>query len=790
MGTATKAKIRLRLRVTGLVQGVGFRPTVYRLALERRLSGFVFNDAAGVGIELEGEAGAVRGFSAALRDSSPPLARIDTLTETELPLIGDTDFRIRESRVGRVTTAITPDAATCEACALDMFTPGNRRYRYAFTNCTHCGPRFTITRHLPYDRPETSMAPFRMCPACETEYRDPLDRRFHAQPNACPDCGPQLALLSSEGAPLACGDVIEETLKLIRAGKIVALKGLGGFHLVCDAENANAVETLRKRKRRYEKPLALMIANLPSARRFAEISEIEAAALLGRERPIVLVRKAPGTEAMLPGIASGLSDIGLMLPYTPLHLLLFHEAAGRPAGIDWLKNASVPLSLVMTSANPSGDPIMTGNAEAVKRLSAIADFFLVHDREILTRCDDSVVRAIGGSPRMVRRARGYTPEAVKLAFASDPVLATGPGLKSTACLTRGPEAFLSQHVGDLGSAATYRALEEAVRHLGRMLEIEPALVAHDLHPDFFSTRLALRLAEEKGIPRYAVQHHRAHIAAVMAERGLSGRVRGLALDGVGLGTDGKAWGGELLTLSDTGFTRDAHLLPLPLPGGDRAAKEPWRMAASALWIAGRGDEIEKRFADIPGARSIAALIANPRLTGTTTAMGRWFDAASALLGLCAHQQDEATAAMRLEAASGRLPAKLSGRPWEIAPDGTLSLLPLLMEIADRPKDGAARSQAAADFHEGVAQALAHWILETGGGDVPLCLAGGCFLNRRLTERLMELLNARGITPLMGARVPPGDGGVALGEAWCAILARRALGSTLTQGDRVEPAASA
>lgn len=782
----TKAKIRLRLRVTGLVQGVGFRPTVYRLALERRLSGFVFNDAAGVGIELEGEEDAVRGFAAALRRASPPLARIDTIAETEIPLAGDTDFRIRESREGRVTTAITPDAATCEACALDMFTPGNRRYRYAFTNCTHCGPRFTITRHLPYDRPQTSMAPFRMCPACETEYRDPLDRRFHAQPNACPDCGPRLSLLSSDGAPLECGDVIEAALGLIRAGKILALKGLGGFHLVCDAENARAVEALRKRKRRYEKPLALMVANLASARRFAEISEIEAATLLGRERPIVLVRKAPGADALLSGIAPGLADIGLMLPYTPLHLLLFHEAAGRPAGIEWLKNSSVPLALVMTSANPSGDPIVTGNAEAVTRLGTIADFFLVHNRDILTRCDDSVVRAIRGVPRMVRRARGYTPEAVKLAFASAPVLATGPGLKSTACLTRGSEAFLSQHVGDLGSAATCRALEEAVRHLGRMLEIEPALVAHDLHPDFFSTRLALRLSEEKGIPRYAVQHHRAHIASVMAERGLAGRVRGLALDGVGLGTDGSAWGGELLTLEDTRFTRDAHLLPLPLPGGDRAAKEPWRMAASALWAAGRGDEIEKRFAGIPGAQNIATLIANPRLTGTTTAMGRWFDAASALLGLCTHQADEATAAMRIESAAGHLPAKLSGSPWEIAPDGTLSLLPLLMEIADRPKDAAARSQAAADFHEGVAQALCHWILETGATDAPLCLAGGCFLNRRLTERLAELLSARGITPLMGSRVPPGDGGVSLGEAWCAILARRALGSALTQGDRVLP----
>lgn len=777
-------RARRLVRVTGLVQGVGFRPTVYRIALERRLAGFVFNDAAGVGIELEGEPEAVAGFAGALRRECPPLARIDSITETEIPVRNETEFRIRESREGKVTTAITPDAATCDACALDMFTPGNRRYRYAFTNCTHCGPRFTITRHLPYDRPQTSMAPFAMCPECLTEYRDPLDRRFHAQPNACPECGPKLELWTSEGEKVPCGDEIAEAVRLIREGKILAVKGLGGFHLVCNAENEEAVATLRKRKRRDEKPLAVMVANVPSAKRLVSLSALEEETLVSRRRPIVLAKKAAGCDALLAGIAPGLSELGVMLPYTPVHLLLFHEAAGRPDGTDWLKGLELPFTLVMTSANPGGEPLVIGNDEAVKRLGSIADFLLVHNREILIRCDDSVARCVAGKARMVRRARGWTPEAVRLPFASDSVLATGPGLKSTACLTRGDEAFLSQHIGDLGNASSCRALELAAEHLERVLEIRPELVAHDLHPDFFSTRLAFRIAEERGIPRYAVQHHRAHIGSVMAEHGLAGRVRGLALDGVGLGTDGAAWGGELLTLEDAGFSRDAHLLPLALPGGDRAAREPWRMAAAVLEAAGRGDEIEKRFAGIPGAGAIRSLIRNGRLTGTTTAMGRWFDAASALLGLCTHQHDEATAAMRLEsAAEGTRPA-LSGSPWEIAPDGTLSLLPLMSEIADRPRDAASVSQASADFHEGVALALADWILATGDAASPLCLAGGCFLNRRITARLLELLAAKGIEPYLASQIPPGDGGVALGQAWCAILARRA--GALDGGDRVSP----
>ncbi|MDD7442852.1 MAG: carbamoyltransferase HypF, partial [Sutterellaceae bacterium] len=693
------------------------------------------------------------------------------------PAAGDTSFRIEESREGRVTTAITPDAATCVECARDMFTPGNRRYRYAFTNCTHCGPRFTITRHLPYDRPQTSMANFEMCPECLEEYRDPLDRRFHAQPNACPKCGPRLFLWTSEGEPVESADPIETAVKLIREGKIVAVKGLGGFHLVCDAENREAVARLRARKRRDEKPLAVMMANVASARRYVTLSPEEEKVLTSIARPIVLAKKTPECDERLPGVAPGLSELGVMLPYTPVHLLLFHEAAGRPDGVEWLQKAVVPMTLVMTSANPGGEPLVIGNREALRRLGSIADHILANDREILIRCDDSVVRVVAGAPRMVRRARGYTPLAVPLKLSGPSVLATGPGLKVTACLTRGNEAFLSQHIGDLANASSCRALELAVEHLEEVLEISPKAVAHDMHPDFFSTRLAREVSSGRGIPSYSVQHHRAHIGAVMAEYGITGPARGIALDGVGLGTDGEAWGGEMLDLGAAGFVRTSHLEPLALPGGDRAAREPWRMAASVLESLGRGDEIERRFEGIRGASMIRSLIRNSRLTGTTTAMGRYFDAASSLLGLCHAQHDEATAAMRLEsAAEGAAPRDL-GTKWEILPDGTLSLLPLMNEIADRPHDPDSVRQASADFHEGLARALTAWIEahSVPGDRRPLLLSGGCFLNRRLSTRLIALLEKAGIRPLLGSKVPPGDGGVALGEAWCCGLAIREFG---------------
>ena len=783
--TADRRTARELIRVTGLVQGVGFRPTVYLVARDLGLGGFVFNDAQGVGIEIEGDSERVAQFCDRLRENCPPLARIDSMTVTVLEPQGETEFRITASQGGKVTTAITADAATCRACALDMFTPGNRRYRYAFTNCTHCGPRFTITRALPYDRPQTSMAPFIMCPDCQSEYEDPGDRRFHAQPNACPACGPQLRLVTNRGEPVASVDPIADAVRLLREGRILAVKGLGGFHLVCDAENPQAVATLRARKRRDEKPLAVMVANVPSAERLVRLFETEKKSLTAISRPIVLAKKSPRPASSLTGVAPGLSELGVMLPYTPVHLLLFHEAAGRPDGVEWLDRLTVPFTLVMTSANPGGEPLVIGNDEAIERLGPIADFILMHDRDILIRCDDSVVRIVGGRERMVRRARGYTPQAVKLA--AEPrrsVLTTGPGLKVTACLTRGSEAFLSQHIGDLSNKSSCTALRLAVKHLETVLEIEPEVLAHDLHPDFYSTRLAEELAAERGIPTYAVQHHRAHIGAVMAEHGITGRVCGLALDGVGIGTDGKAWGGELLEVTPTGFTRKAHLMALALPGWDKAAREPWRMAGAVLARLGRAGEITERFGDQFGAPMLEKILENPRLSGRTTAMGRYFDAASALLGLCPVQHDEATAAMRLEAAAegrtaGRLPAL-----HRIEPDGTLDLLPLMeMLCSVRRTDAQAVSQASADFHEALAAALCDWTLQLADTAVPLCLAGGCFLNRRLTERMLQIFAERGVQALLGEQTPPGDGGVALGQAWCAALADRE--GALSGGDRIQ-----
>jgi hydrogenase maturation protein HypF len=527
-----------------------------------------------------------------------------------------------------------------------------------------------------------------------------------------------------------------------------------------------------------------MVANVPSAERLVTLTETERTSLTAISRPIVLAKNSERPANPLTGVAPGLSELGVMLPYTPVHLLLFHEAAGRPEGVEWLDNLVLAFTLVMTSANPGGEPLVIGNDEAVERLGHIADFILMHDRDILIRCDDSVVRIVGGRERMVRRARGYTPQAVKLA--AEPrrsVLATGPGLKVTACLTRGGEAFLSQHIGDLSNKSSCTALQLAVKHLETVLEIKPEVLAHDLHPDFYSTRLAREIASERGIPAYAVQHHRAHIGAVMAEHGITGRVCGLALDGVGIGTDGKAWGGELLELTPTGFTRRAHLMALPLPGWDKAAREPWRMAGAVLARLGRADEIPVRFADQFGAQMLEKILDNPRLSGVTTAMGRYFDAASALLGLCPVQHDEATAAMRLEAIAGSRTARSLPALHRIQPDGTLDLLPLMdMLCSVDVRDAGAVAQASADYHEALAVALCDWASQVGDTTVPLCLAGGCFLNRRLTERMLQLFAERGLKVLLSGQTPPGDGGVALGQAWCAALADRE--GALTDGDKI------
>jgi len=769
------------LRVRGRVQGVGFRPFVYRLATDLGLDGWVRNDGEGVLIALAGEAGQLAKFGARLTAEAPALARIDsveTLPGERLSIVPG--FSIEASGAGPVTTGITPDAATCGACLAELFDALDRRWRYPFINCTHCGPRFTITAGLPYDRPMTSMARFALCPACRREYEDPRDRRFHAQPNACPVCGPHLALADATGALLAVEDVIAEALARISRGEIVAVKGLGGFHLVCDARNGAVVARLRTRKHRDEKPFAVMVANSVSARRFARFDAAAAALLESVERPIVLAPKGEDSDSALPGVAPGLAEIGLMLPVTPIQFLLFHEAAGRPQGMAWL-NEVQPLALVATSANPGGEPLVIDNDEAIERLGAIADAFVLHDRDILVRCDDSVVRpgpaSSGRSPSFIRRARGYTPAPIELARSGPAVLATGSYLKNTACLTRGAQAFLSPHIGDLDNAASRHALDEAVAHLQRVLEIRPQAVAHDLHPDFFSTQLALRLAGELGVPAIGVQHHHAHIAAVAAEHRFEAPLLGVALDGIGLGEDDAApafagdrlWGGELLRLDGGRYTRVGHLRELRLPGGDRAAREPWRMAAAALHELGRGSEITVRFGAQHAAAAVTELLARDVNCPRTSSAGRWFDAAAGLLGVSTVMNYEGQAAMQLEAlAAQHGGVALEGGLWRLD-GGVLDLLPLLERLADERDAGA----GAALFHSTLAAALAEWIALAARRQqlTTVALGGGCLLNRVLGAQLGALLRARGLTVLTAVQAPPNDGGISLGQAW---VARRHL----------------
>ena len=675
---ADAAPARRRIRVRGVVQGVGFRPFVYRAAIELGLAGSVCNDGAGVEIDVQGRDAALRELVARLERAPPPRARVDSVeVEACAPEAGRRGFVVTESRDTSTTTAIGHDTGTCDACLAELFDPADRRYRYAFTNCTDCGPRFTVTRSLPYDRATTSLAPFPLCPDCEREYRAPGDRRFHAEATACPVCGPSLTLVG--GAPGE--DPIAGGLRLLRAGRIVAIKGLGGYHLACDATDAGAVARLRERKHREEQPFALMAANAASLDAVVESAPAERALLESAERPIVLLHRRAAAPEVLPGVADGLDRLGVMLPYTPIHFLLFHEAAGRPAGTAWLA-APQPLLLVMTSANVHGEPLVTDDAEALESLAGIADAWLVHNRGIVTRCDDSVMRVQDGVGRFVRRARGAAPRAVALARATAPVLGVGAHYKATACVTRGAEAFLSSHVGDLDLASTRRALDTAVAQLLDLTQVRPVAIGHDLHPDFHSTRLAEALAGEWGVPLVGVQHHHAHVAAVLAEHRFEGPALGLALDGIGFGTDGTPWGGELLRVEGAASVRVGHLRRLPLVGGDRAAREPWRMAAAALAALGRGEEIARRFAQQPAAALAAQALARGGGAVQTSSLGRWFDAGAGPLGLKATTSFEGQAAMLLEGLAGRARPGADLPRCPVGADGELDLRPIVAPLAD------------------------------------------------------------------------------------------------------------
>ena len=762
---------RLRVRVRGTVQGVGFRPYVWRIATALGLTGTVRNDAEGVLAELQGPRAAE--FLALLRRDPPKLARITAIeAESCPPEAGEVGFVILGSAAGRVVTAVAPDACICPDCLAELCNPTDRRWRYPFINCTQCGPRFTITRHLPYDRANTSMAGFPLCADCRREYENPADRRFHAEPTACPACGPRLSHdLETITAALLCG-------------RIVALKGLGGYHLLCDAANTAAVSRLRGRKERGEKPFAVMALNAVSAERWCRVDATERTALESTERPVVLLTKKQGRPGRCPGpakgreapgthylggleqttdfLAPGLNTIGTMLPAAPLHFLLFHEAAGRPTGTDWLA-APHPLLLVATSANPGGEPLVIDDDEARTRLTGLADLVVTHDRPVLTRCDDSVVRVIDGAPRFLRRARGFTPRAIALPHDCPPVLALGGTLKATACAIRGAEAVLTQHIGTLDNAATLRFLDEAVHHLLHLLDTVPVLLAHDLHPDFPGRHLAARL----NLPTLAVQHHHAHAAAVLAEHGITAPALAVVLDGFGLGSDGGAWGGELLRLDGAAFRRLGHLRPLALPGGDAASRQPWRMAAAALHALGRDDEIVPRLGAT--AAPLARLLASGRVPSTSSC-GRLFDAAAALLGVLHTSSYEGEAAMRLESLA-TVPRVLEGG-WRLE-GAVLDLLPLLDALRNL-----APEQGAGLFHGTLAAGIVAWAVAAAGreGLDIVALGGGCLANRILAEAVAAGLRAAGLRPLLPAQAPAGDGGLSLGQAW--IAAKQGQGVAL------------
>ena len=729
------ARERRAFRVSGIVQGVGFRPFVYRLAAKYDLSGWVLNDSAGVGIEAEGTAATLDAFADALRTEAPLAASVTAVTFTDIPSQGEEAFRILESPQGAAArTLVSPDLAVCADCRREILSAADRRHGYAFTNCTNCGPRYSIIRGVPYDRPLTSMAPFRMCPACQHEYDDPADRRFHAQPNACGACGPSYRLLVDEAE--AAGDPLAAARRIVAEGGIVAVKGIGGYHLACDARSEAAVTRLRQRKRREAKALAVMAGSMETVRGLCTVSDEEERWLTSPAAPIVLLRRRadarnPAAESVAPGNAY----LGVLLPYAPVHLLLLAE--------DDL--------WVMTSANLSGEPIIYEDDIAVRGLAGIADAILVHNREIVHRVDDSVLRMTVGGRQIVRRSRGFAPTPLALPFdGGTSVLAGGAELKNTFCLTRGQEAFLSEHIGDLMEHAVLRSYEETIAHYEAFFEVRPALLAADLHPAYLSTQYMRARAAHEGLPLVSVQHHHAHIVAVLAEHDVRERVLGVALDGTGYGADGASWGGEFLAADMRDYERRAHFAYLPLPGGDRAAKEPWRLA---LWV------LHTMYGEV-----------NAPLTSSA---GRLFDAAAALLGVCRVNAYEGQAAIGLELLARR--ARRAGviLPYHVnltAAPITVDFLPVLAALADGVECISAEERAgrALDFHVTMAAAVAEvlHLLSALTGLRMAVLSGGVFQNALLLEELLAYL--ADFRVLLPHAAPPNDGGIAYGQATVAL----------------------
>ncbi len=763
------------IRARGLVQGVGFRPTVWRLAQGLGLAGDVCNDGEGALIRLWGPAADLDAFCAALHAQCPPLARIDVLERGPLAGAPPTDgFRIVASAAGAVRTGVVPDAATCAACAAEVADPANRRYRYPFTNCTHCGPRLSIVRAIPYDRANTSMDAFPLCAACAAEYADPADRRFHAQPNACPVCGPRVWLQDAAGqamdpAGLGARDACEAASRLLAQGRILAIKGIGGFHLACDASNGVAVAELRRRKRRYAKPFALMARDLAVIRRYGAPDAAETALLTGPAAPVVLL-EATGPEAVAAAVAPGQTTLGFMLPYSPLHLLLL---------ADWDR------PLVMTSGNLSDEPQCTDNGEAGQRLAGLADAYLLHDRAIVNRVDDSVVRVMDGAPRLLRRARGLAPAPIPLPPGFErapPTLALGGELKATICLVKDGQAILSQHLGDLEEVTTALDYQRTIGLYLDLFGLEPRLLALDRHPGYRSTQIGQDWAARDGLDLMEVQHHQAHIAAVLADNAWpldGGPVLGLALDGLGYGDDGTVWGGELLLADYRGFRRLGSLRPVPLPGGAKAMVEPWRNTYAQLAAVPGWEEVRSRWPDLDITRFLAAqplgvldtLMARGLNSPMSSSCGRLFDAVAAALGICREGISyEGQAAIELEASARPHLAGCGPGYGFDSVDGPAGLVldpgPIWPALLGDLAGGGPVGVLAARFHLGLAAALvaATRRLADREGLTTCALSGGVFQNRTLFEAVAAGLRAEGLMVLAHRQVPANDGGLSLGQA--------------------------
>jgi hydrogenase maturation protein HypF len=755
---ATTGTISLaRISVRGVVQGVGFRPFIYQLAVRHNLRGWVRNTSGDVKIEVEGEARDIEGFLKAIREKAPPAARIEEITATAGPTAGYEKFEIKGSvaEAGKYQL-VSPDIATCPDCLKEIFDPKDRRYRYPFTNCTSCGPRFTIIADIPYDRPNTTMKKFRMCPECQREYDDPFDRRFHAQPNACPVCGPQLELIDARGGKIDCEDIITKSSELLKAGKIVAVKGLGGYLLACDATSETAVSRLRQRKSRPAKPLAVMIADLKEAGKHVEISDAEAKLLTSSGSPIVLM-KWKDTSNIAKVVAPGLKYLGVMLPYTPLHHLLLRET-GRP--------------LVMTSGNLSEEPIASDNDEALRRLNGIADYFLRHDRDIYARYDDSVMIVENNIPRFVRRARGYAPYPIHLPFKSKQILACGAEEKNTFCLTRDNFAFVSQHIGDMENMETLEHFTNTIDLYRKLFRIKPEIIAHDLHPEYLPTKYAKELAEKEKTKLVPVQHHHAHIASCLAANGVMGPVIGVALDGTGYGADGHIWGGEFLVGDFKTYKRLAHLEYLPLPGGALAIKKPYRTAIGYLTALGmESDEKLPPFkqADAVELQIIKNQVEKRLNAPLTSSMGRLFDAVAALIGARSVIQYEAQAAIDLEMLAVNNPNETGFYPYSFEEqDGVIKIKirDLLLAVIADLKDHAPRSVIAARFHNTIARMILELcqVISQKTSIREAALSGGVFQNRLLLGKSTKLLESAGLRVYTHHQVPPNDGCISLGQA--------------------------